>query len=167
MGPAFMLKYATAAHIYIPIIKRGVVDFAVGADWTPATGDVKVSIDGGAAANIGTLPAAIAMGNTAYWDFTIATGEVTGKKIVVTVADSATKAVEDTAFLIETYGNASAQYIADLSLANLPVNVIQVNSTNQTARDLGASVLLSSGTSTGQISLSSGTVTVVAAGYAA
>lgn len=113
MGPSFPRKYATATHIYLPLVKRGVVDFAVGADWTPATGDVKVSIDGGTTANIGTLPTAIAMGNTAYWDFTIATGETTGKKIVVTVADSATKAVEDQMFLIETYGNASAEYLVD------------------------------------------------------
>ena len=123
---AFLRKYATATHIYVPIVKRGVVDFAVGADWTPATGDVKVSIDGGAAANIGTLPTAVTMGNTAYWDFTIATGEVTGKLVIVTVADSATKAVEDQSFCIETYGNASAQYQWDMSLANLPANVTQL-----------------------------------------
>ncbi len=123
---AFLRKYATATHIYLPIIKRGVVDFAVSADWTPATGDVKVSIDGGAVANIGTLPTAIASGNGAFWDFTIATGETTGKLITITVSDAATKAVEDQCFLIETFGHASAQYQADLSLANLPANVTQL-----------------------------------------
>lgn len=41
-----------------------------------------------------------------------------------------------------------------------PVNTVQVNGTNQTARDLGASVLLSNGTGTGQISLSSGLVSL-------
>lgn len=40
------------------------------------------------------------------------------------------------------------------------VDVSKIGGTSQTARDLGASVLLSSGTGTGQISLSSGTVTV-------
>jgi hypothetical protein len=40
------------------------------------------------------------------------------------------------------------------------VDVIKIAGTTQTARDIGASVLLSSGTGTGQISLSSGTVTV-------
>ena len=51
---AFLRKYGTGsgADVYIPVIKRGVVDFAVSADWTPASGDVKVSIDGGAAASI-------------------------------------------------------------------------------------------------------------------
>lgn len=40
------------------------------------------------------------------------------------------------------------------------VDVLKINGTSQTARDIGASVLLSSGTGTGQISLSSGAVTV-------
>ena len=43
---------------------------------------------------------------------------------------------------------------------NLQVDAVQVSGTSQTARDLGASVLLSPGTGTGQISLSSGAVTV-------
>lgn len=114
---AFNRKYGTSAHIYLPIPKRGVVDFALGADWTPAAGDVKVSIDGGAAADITTLPTAIAMGNTAYWDFALSASETTGKKIVVTVGDAATKAVEDQFFTIETYGNASAEYPDDVSAA--------------------------------------------------
>lgn len=45
---------------------------------------------------------------------------------------------------------------------NLDVNVVSVAGTSQTARDLGASVLLSSGTGTGQVSLSSGTVSLTA-----
>ncbi len=38
------------------------------------------------------------------------------------------------------------------------VDVLKINGTSQTARDIGASVLLSSGTGTGQVSLSSGAV---------
>lgn len=41
---------------------------------------------------------------------------------------------------------------------NAEVNTTHVSGTAQTARDLGASVLLSSGTGTGQISISSGVV---------
>lgn len=113
MSAEFLRQYNTATHVYVPMIKRGVVDFAIGADWTPAAGDVKVSKDGGAAANIGTLPAAIAMGNTAYWDFTLANTEVTCKKCIVTVGDSATKAVEDQMFAVITYGNASAEFLVN------------------------------------------------------
>lgn len=158
----FLRKYGVTLSggtvIRVPIVKRGVVDFAVGADWTPATGDVKVSKDGGAAANIGTLPTAVAMGNGAFWEFTLTGTELSAQTVVVTVADSATKAVEDQCFVVETYGNASAMYQADLSAANLPANAVQIGGTAQTGRDLGASVLLSSGTGTGQVSLSSGKI---------
>jgi hypothetical protein len=160
MGPAFSRKYGTGtgADVYIPMVKRGVVDFAVSADWTPAAGDVKVSKDGAAAANIGTLPTAVTMGNTAMWKFVFADAELQCKFLSVTVADSATKAVEDQMFAVETYGNASAMYQADLSAANLPANVIQINGTAQTARDIGASVLLSAGTGTGQLDFTTGVV---------
>jgi hypothetical protein len=106
---AFLRKYNTATNVYIPIIKRAAVDFAVSADWTPAAGDVKISKDGGAAANVTNLPTAITMGNTAMWNFSLTAAEMQAAKVAVTVADSPTKAVEDTMFLIETYGNASAE----------------------------------------------------------
>lgn len=107
-------KYGVARNVYIPIVKRGVVDFAVGADWTPAAGDVKISLDGTASQNIGTLPTAVVMGNTAVWKFTLAAAEMECAQLILTVADSATKAVEDQAIIIETYGNASAQHEFDL-----------------------------------------------------
>jgi len=128
---AFLRKYGTGtgADLYVPLIKRGVVDFALAADWTPAAGDVKVSKDGGAAANIGTLPTAVAMGNTAMWKISLADAELQGKIIAITVADSATKAVEDQMILVETFGHASALYPPDfgdataLGLARLDVAI--------------------------------------------
>lgn len=127
----FLRRYGTGtgADVDVPMIKRGVVDFAVSADWTPAAGDVKVSKDGGAAANIGTLPTAVAMGNGAYWKFVFSDAELSCKRLIVTVADSATKAVEDQAFIVETYGNASAMYPVDLSASVLPVNVTHFGGT--------------------------------------
>lgn len=109
---AFLRKYGTGtgSDLWIPLVKRAVVDFAVGADWTPAAGDVKITKDGGAAANIATLPMVLAMGNGALWKFVFADAELQAKNVVVTVADSATKAVEDQAFIIETYGHASAMF---------------------------------------------------------
>ena len=50
--------------------------------------------------------------------------------------------------------------------SNGRVDVIKVAGTTQTARDLGASVLLSSGTGTGQVSLSSGLVRLSSTGVA-
>lgn len=59
--------------------------------------------------------------------------------------------------------NAAASAVGGLPVAvdtSGRVDVLKINGTSQTARDLGASVLLSSGTGTGQISLSSGLVTL-------
>lgn len=159
----FWSKYGVARHIYIPVIKRGLADFAVGADWTPAAGDVKISKDGGAAANVTNLPTAIAMGNGAVWDFSLTATEMQAAQVVVTVADSATKAVEDQSFIIETHGHASAQFKIDMAdavragLTALPnvvagangglplsvdtsgrVDVLKVNGTSQTAGDIMA-----------------------------
>ena len=53
-----------------------------------------------------------------------------------------------------------AQFDTEIQCQNTPANVININGTAQTARDIGASVLLSPGTGTGQISLASGAVTV-------
>lgn len=118
MGPAFTKRYATllvtgTTAIRIPMIKRGVVDFAVGADWTPASGDVKVLVDGTAAANITNLPSAVASGNGALWEFILTAAELTCKQCEVVIADSATKAVEDNAFIVETFGHASAMWQQD------------------------------------------------------
>jgi hypothetical protein len=116
MGPAFLRKYATGsgADVYVEVTKAGVKDFAVGGDWTPAAGDVKVSKDGGAQANIATLPT-YANGS---WKFVFSNGELTCKKLSVRVVDSATKAVEDFAFEIETFGHASALYQFDPTNGN-------------------------------------------------
>lgn len=111
----FFREYGVATHIYIPIPKRAVVDFAVSADWTPAAGDVKISKDGGAAANVTNLPTAITMGNTAMWDFSLTATEMQAAQVMVTVADSATKAVEDQFFTLGTYGNASARHKVNLN----------------------------------------------------
>lgn len=111
----YLSKYGTARHIYIAIPKAGSANHAVSADWTPAAGDVKISKDGGAAANVTNLPTAIAMGNSTIWDFSLTATEMQAAQIIVTVSDSATKAVDDTGFSIETYGNASAQHVVDLS----------------------------------------------------
>jgi hypothetical protein len=117
---AFLRKYATATatgtHVGIPMPKAGSADFAVSADWVPAAGDVKVSIDSGAEANITTLPTY----TNGWWIFQLSAAELTGKSIRVKVVDSATKAVDDQAFLIETYGNASALHPFDLGTASTP-----------------------------------------------
>jgi hypothetical protein len=112
----FTGKYGVAKHFYINISKAGSANHAVGADWTPAAGDVKISKDGGATANVTNLPTAIAMGNSAIWDFSLTATEMQAAQINITVADSATKAVDDTGFVIGTYGNASANLVIDFGI---------------------------------------------------
>lgn len=111
----FLRKYATGtgSNIGIAINKADGTGFAASADWTPAAGDVKVSIDGGSQANIATLPTY----TNGDWIFVFSNAELTGKKISIRIVDTAVKVIEDTGFNIETYGHASAQYIQDLSAA--------------------------------------------------
>jgi len=114
---AYWRKYATGtgADIYIPQIARALVDYQ--ATWTPAAGDVKISIDGAAEANIATLPV---VNNTYDWKFVFSNAELTGKTIRVRIVDSATKVIEDNSFTIETYGHASALHPFDLGTASTP-----------------------------------------------
>lgn len=120
MSASYLRKYGagTGADIYINIPKAGSANHAVSADWTPAAGDVKISKDGGAAANIGTLPTAVVMGNSAIWKFVFTDAELQAAFISVTISDSATKAIDDTGFSIETYGNASGLHAFDLDTAS-------------------------------------------------
>lgn len=110
---AILRKYATGtgADIYIPLIKADSMDFADDGDWTPVAGDVKISIDGASQNNINTLP----VYTDGRWKFVFTNGELTGKQISINIVDSATKAIEDDAIIIETYGNTLAQHVFDLS----------------------------------------------------
>lgn len=113
MFTTLLRKYATGtgADAYVAIRRAGSNDFAASGDWTPAAGDVKVSIDGGAQANIAALP----VYTNGAWKFVFSDAELTGKQISVMVVDSAVKAVDDVGLLIETYGHASAMHPLDLS----------------------------------------------------
>lgn len=126
LRPYNTLLVTGTTGIRIPIIKRASVDFAVSADWTPSAGDVTVKTGAGASGNITNLPTAITRGNTAEWEFILTAAELSGKTVTVLISDAATKVIEDQCFIVETYGNASAMYAADLSLANLPANVTQL-----------------------------------------
>src|SRR5262249_13178258 len=82
---------------------------------TPATGDVKVSKDGGNVANITTLPVAVGGTGSALWEFTLSATEMQAAEIVIQVVDSATKAVQDQAISVLSFGNASAGVQIDWS----------------------------------------------------
>jgi len=107
-------KYGVQADIYFPLIDAGTQNFAVSGDYTHASGDVKVSKDGGAAVTASNSPSAITMGNGAMWKLTLTATEMQAALVVVVVSDAATKAVEDQMVVIETYGNSSALHELDL-----------------------------------------------------
>jgi hypothetical protein len=91
-------EYGVALTFVAPIVKAGSDDLAASGDWTPATGDVQVSKDGGAFANITTLPTAA----TTAWVWALSATEMEASRIVVRTVDSATKVVKDQTFLIRT-----------------------------------------------------------------
>lgn len=116
---AELRKYATATDIYFPLIARGLVDFITSSP-TFATGDSKVSIDGGAFANTTNLPTYIGQG---MCKLSLTSGSLTGKKIMITVIDTVTKIWEDQAIIIETYSGASAEFVEDFSTASVKPTV--------------------------------------------
>ncbi|HZH39646.1 MAG TPA: hypothetical protein VFD85_01475 [Gemmatimonadales bacterium] len=110
------VRYATSQDVYFRMIVRGSTDFAGSSDWTPATGDVKLSIDGGALANTTNLPTAVGKS----WKLTLTTGETTGGVLMLDIIDQGTKAVEDQGLDFFTFGNASAYVPRDLYSSNPP-----------------------------------------------
>lgn len=81
----------------IPIVDD--TAFAASGNWTPASGDVKVSKDGGDVANIGTLPTAVAGTGSKLWRWTLSAAEMAARETVIQVDDAA---VENQAFVLRT-----------------------------------------------------------------
>lgn len=111
---AFLRAYGAAGTIDgVPLITRGAMDYK--ANPTLATGDVQISKDGGAFANITTLPAVTPSGGTSVLVNLSAT-ETQAKHIIVRFIDqTATKEWEDQEIIVETFGHASAQFTGDLN----------------------------------------------------
>ncbi len=124
-------QYGVAAKFRAPMTKRSVLDLAVSADWTPATGDVKISKNGGAIANITTLPAVIS--GSAMWEFSLSATEMQCAEATITVIDSATKAVEDALFSIITFGGNSAGFTMESNTAGGIVGTVSTANDNGTA----------------------------------
>jgi len=150
---------------------------------TIANTDIQLVVNGGASANKnsggGTHRA-----NGVYGITFDATDTATVGEILVSVVVAGALPVFHTFTVVEEavydmlFGASAVGYVANAPVnvaqfggSNLTasggipaVNATQINGTAQTARDIGASVLLSSGTGTGQVSLSSGLVRLSATG---
>lgn len=113
----FLRKYATATTVYFPLIGAGTVNFTSTASLT--TADMKLSINGGAFATVGT---AIANLGSFGYSYTCTTADLTGKHITMVIHHTAgAQAFEDSMILIETYGNTNAAHTFDFSIANQTV----------------------------------------------
>lgn len=121
-----LAKYGTQTTFTFPVVKRGVQDLAVSADWTPATGDTKISKDGGNVANSTNNPAAVGGSGSALWSLTLSATELQAAVVDIQIVDSATKAIEDQVIKVFTYGNASAKLAPDFSSATLALFTTQL-----------------------------------------
>lgn len=127
------IPWGTATTFRAPIIKAGSTDYAFTADWTPATGDVKVSKDGGAFVDIATPPAFIA--SSAAIDWTLTAAETEATEIVIQVVDTAPKAVQDQFFRLQTTKAGALQVGVPQSAQNAGDVVIILNASAATQND--------------------------------
>lgn len=162
-------KKNTAYKFYVSLVDQSNTKLTK-ANPTIASGDFKVSTDGAAFANLTTLPSANpASGRAIMID--LSAGEMNGDNIVVQCVDAAGAEWCDLIVNIQT----SARQIDDLAYpatsgrsmvvdANGLVDATTVkvgptgSGTAQVARDLGTSVLISSGSGTGQLDVTSGVI---------
>ena len=110
----FMRKYGTAATVNgVPLITRGAVDFK--SNPTLSTGDVKISKDDGAFANLATLPTVTPASGTSV-KIVLSDAELQCKSATIIFVDQTSpKEWEDQEIIIETFGNASAMHAVDFS----------------------------------------------------
>ena len=110
-----LAKYGAQTSFRFAVIKSASSDLAASGDWTPATGDTKISKDGGNVANTSNNPSAVGGTGSVLWSITLTAAELQAAEVVIQIVDSATKAIEDQTLVIYTYGHASAKIQADLS----------------------------------------------------
>lgn len=110
-------KYGAAATIDgVTLITRAALDFK--SNPALAAGDVQISKDGGAFANITTLPIVTPAAGTSV-QVSLSATEMQAARVVVRFIDqTGPKEWEDLVLVIETYGNASAQHKFDLDTAS-------------------------------------------------
>lgn len=98
--------YGVGTNIYFPLIDKGFTDFEA-TPVTIATGDCKISKDGGAFANTGSNFAHVAGG---IYSLALTATEMQAKNVVIKIVDqTGTKEWEDQCIVIDTFNHASAE----------------------------------------------------------
>lgn len=169
MTTYFPPKKNTAFVMYVSLVSQANTKI-MQASATIAAGDFKVSIDGGALANLTTLPS-VAPAASKMVLISLSTSEMNGDNITIICSDVAgaewcdlvinlqttARQIDDLAYPA-TSGRSMVVDASGLVDANAVKHGPSGSGTAQTARDIGASVLLSTGTGTGQLDFTSGVV---------
>lgn len=110
-------RYGTATTVFFPLIDKGATDLEA-TPVTIASGDCKISKDGGAFANTTTASFSHVAGG--IYSIPLTATEMEAKQIIIKIVDqTATKEWEDQVIIITTCGHASSEvpYLADASVA--------------------------------------------------
>lgn len=127
----FLRKHNAAKSLDFPLITFGASDFVTGASF--ASGDVKISQDGGALSNTTNLPVEISLG---VYALALTAGEMSAARIFVTIIDqTGPKVWIDQSLQITTFGNASAEFGFDLSIGAIPELVAGVPTATPTLQE--------------------------------
>jgi len=99
-------RYGVATTVYFTLITKGATDLMTGA--TAASGDIKISKDGGAFAN--TTTATFTEEGHGWYSVPLTATEMEARQIMISVIDqTGPKAFEDQAVLLHTVNHASAE----------------------------------------------------------
>lgn len=161
-------KRATAYRFTLSLFARS--DNQIKITPTLAAGDVKVSKDNGATNNITTLPTETPA-SSGILQVDLSATEMTADLVTVVFRDAAGAEWNDVAVHIATaarqiddlaYPATSGRSMVVDAAGLVDANMVKAGPTGSgsaiTARDIGASVLLSAGTGTGQLDFTSGVV---------
>jgi len=154
---AILKKYNRATTIYFPLVAYSTTSFLdTSTAVSFASGDVKI-FNGTGMTNAATLPSWVGSG---MYALSLTAAEMSTAYPSVFLVDSATKAFEDQAILIETYGTTTAAHAFDLNTATQPVNVTQWNGSAVATPDTAGYpvVTIKDGTGQGEIALTGGAV---------
>jgi len=87
----FQRQYNVQTTLVFCVELAGSSALAATADWTPATGDVKISKDGGAVANTTNLPSAVTGTGSVLWALTLTATEMQAQQVTIQIVDAALK----------------------------------------------------------------------------
>lgn len=133
----FTRKYNAVGIIDgIVLIVAGGTDYKVAP--TLAAGDAKISKDGGAFANLATLPAVTPAGGSAV-RISLSATELSCARAVIQFVDVAGAEWEDQEIIVETFGNASAQLAVNLDLTEILCDLQKIRGSATAAVNLGGS----------------------------